>query len=171
MNRRSFIAGLLASSAAVPIASSFAADMGLEPVVAMDLGAGESTSVVWWSTPGLSPSWVLADIRRMRDILDWSPVPEDGRAVWYDEAATIDPWQYGLLLSRERNLELKWFTEQFRHTTKSFGKVLNHEPVPDGVFGPGVRAMRMTSNLEANHDDTDHRAGGRNPDAAGDREP
>lgn len=45
MNRRGFIAGLLASSAAVPPASAFARDMGVEPVMAWDIGADDTTAV------------------------------------------------------------------------------------------------------------------------------
>lgn len=134
MNRRSFIAGLLASSAAVPIASSFAADMGLEVIPYLPPDPQLSSM---FDTIALFRQEIVAAFQ-VRQVLQLAAVPDLDRWVMYDEAANFTEAQWDYL--------------------RLYG-------------GAAGGAMDASVNLEANHDDTDHRAGGRNPDAAGDREP
>lgn len=84
MNRRGFIAGLLASSAAVPLVGAFAHDMGVEPMIGLDLAeegevGGYTGFAIFQSTPS-TESWMTERFllnRSMRRVLDLVPIPGD----------------------------------------------------------------------------------------------
>lgn len=86
MNRRTFIAGLLASSAAVPLRSPFAADM---PDAAMHPGLDlpDATALrVMESTPAISPAASIGYLRLFREVTLRTYHQELG-TVWLDEAS------------------------------------------------------------------------------------
>lgn len=95
MNRRNFLAGLLATTAVVPLAKAlpFSAlrEYGNAAVAAFDLAGGPDSTSVFFSNPS-GYSWVERGFRqgfgfyakRGVDFTRWGPDPG---TVWYDEAA------------------------------------------------------------------------------------
>lgn len=89
MNRRNFLAGLLATTAAVPLAKAgFAA---VKPVIAWDIGVGDATNVFMMQRSEMTyllsenmyqaaarQAWGPALMRMVKEIpiLDAKPVPE-----------------------------------------------------------------------------------------------
>lgn len=103
MNRRNFLAGLLATTAAVPLAKAL--PLPVEPVVAWDFASGPDTPAIFISNAMMEATWftrlylspVMFDylagtgeferqfasgyFQRVAMILDAAPVPEEDRYI------------------------------------------------------------------------------------------
>lgn len=100
MNRRNFLAGLLATTAAVPLAKAL--PFTPAPVMGLDLASGPDSSAYWIMelTPTVEYTWVERGFRagfgfyaKGKDFTRWGPEPG---TVWFDEASYISDsaWEY-----------------------------------------------------------------------------
>lgn len=130
MNRRNFLAGLLATTAAVPLASAFAADMGAEPVVVWDVGESHGITYVWHrSALGFATTFEKVSPAFMREVTRWGPEPG---TVWFDEACFISDhaWEYLTGVKLDAALDAQARGLDWRHTAR-LRDILDTQPVPD----------------------------------------
>lgn len=107
MNRRNFLAGLLASTAAVPLAPAFAADMGIEPLMAWDVASGPDATAYVMRRSAMSyvitteHPFIAAARQAWGPMLAEAVERMDARTFWLDEASDLTPSMFDVLRARD----------------------------------------------------------------------